>query len=98
MTLQQEAYRRIDKLSDEGVRLLISIIDNIQDLSISGFRQADKSIGEKQETSSDIVDTINTDTLDSMTKKENKQLFFQSAGKMKIDSGAIRDLRERSKS
>ena len=44
----------------------------------------------------DIVDTIDIDAIKSMTKAEKKQLFMQSAGKMKIDSDAIHDLRERS--
>ena len=38
MTLQQEAYKRIDKLSDDGIRLLINIIDNIQVMSVLGFK------------------------------------------------------------
>lgn len=95
MTLQQEAYERIDKLSDDGIRLLINIIDNIQVMSVSGFKRKEGSDANRDD-SSDIVDTLNVESLGSLTKKEKKELFLKSAGKMRIDSHAIQELRERS--
>jgi len=95
MTLQQEVYSRIDKLSDEGIRLLISIIDNIQSLSATGFKREEKT-SEISNNGADIVESLDVNSLDNMTKEEKKHLFMQSAGKMRIDSDAIRSLRERS--
>lgn len=45
---------------------------------------------------SDIVDLLNQDEIQSMTKEEKKQLFLRSGGRMQIDADAIRELRERS--
>ena len=95
MTLQQEVYKRIDKLSDEGIRLLINIIDNMQVMSVSGFKREEDSEA-NDDGNSDIVDTLNVESLGSMSKKEKKELFIKSAGKMRIDSHAIHELRERS--
>ncbi len=38
MTLQQEAYRRIDEMTDDGIRELIDIIDKVKTMSVTGFK------------------------------------------------------------
>ena len=39
MTLQQEAYSRIDQMTDDGIRVLIDIIDKMRTVSIIGFKE-----------------------------------------------------------
>jgi len=43
MTLQQEAYRRIDKMTDDGIRKLIDIIDKMKMMSVTGFEGVNES-------------------------------------------------------
>lgn len=38
MTLQQEAYRRIDEMTDDGIRILIDMIDKMKIVSVTGFK------------------------------------------------------------
>lgn len=83
MTLQQEAYRRIDEMTDDGIRKLIDIIDKMKTVSVAGF----KDVNESTSTVSENV---------PMTKAEKKQRFMQSAGKIQIDAEAVSQLRERS--
>lgn len=103
MTLRQEAYKRIDQMSEAGIRFFINIFDSLQTMSIMDFKTQEKSDTENKtvvqpiETAeSDIVDTLNPEVIEHMTKEEKKKLFLQSAGRMKIDANAIRELRERS--
>ncbi len=35
MTLRQEAYKRIDQMTDDSIRVLIDIIDNMQTVSVT---------------------------------------------------------------
>ncbi|NDO50678.1 hypothetical protein FMM75_15185 [Lachnospiraceae bacterium MD335] len=83
MTLQQEAYRRIDEMTDDGIRILIDIIDKMKIVSVTGFKDVNKS-------TSAVSENI------PMTKAEKKQRFMQSAGKIQIDAEAVSQLRERS--
>lgn len=83
MTLQQEAYRRIDEMTDDGIRILIDMIDKMKIVSITGF----KDVNENTSTISENI---------PMTKAEKKQRFMQSAGKIQIDAEAVSQLRERS--
>ena len=83
MTLQQEAYTRIDQMTDDGIRVLIDIIDKMRTVSVIGFKDSKATISAPQ-----------TDA--SMTKAEKKERFIQSAGKIKVDAAAVSDLRERS--
>lgn len=43
MTLQQEAHRRIDEMTDDGVRKLIDIIDKMKMASVTGFKNVNES-------------------------------------------------------
>ena len=83
MTLQQEAYRRIDEMTDDGIRILIDMIDKMKIVSVTGFKDVNKS-------TSAVSENI------PMTKAEKKQRFMQSAGKIQIDAEAVSQLRERS--
>ena len=94
MTLQQQAYSKIDQMSDEGIKLFLDLIDKIQQMSISGFKQEKKA--DTPEKSQDIVDTVDLSSLETMTKEEKKLFFLKSAGNMKIDGAAVRDFHERS--
>lgn len=83
MTLQQEAYKRIDQMTDDGIRVLIDMIDTMKTVSVIGFKENDKRISASSQN-------------DSMTKAEKKKRFLQSAGSIKINPDAIQELRERS--
>lgn len=69
MTLQQEAYRRIDEMTDDSIRKLIDIIDKM--MSITGVEGVNESTSVVSENA-------------PMTKAEKKQSFMQSDGKIKI--------------
>lgn len=83
MTLQQEAYRRIGEMTDNGIRKLIDIIDKMKTMSVTGFKDLDEN-------------TLTVSENVPMTKSEKMQCFMQSAGKIQIDAEAVRQLRERS--
>lgn len=83
MTLRQEAYSRIDQMTDDGIRVLIDIIDKMKTVSVIGFK--DNKVA---------VSNLPVDT--EMSKEQKKRLFMQSAGKVKVDANAINELRERS--
>ena len=44
MTLQQEAYKRIDQMTDDGIRVLIDLIDKMKTVSIIGFKDNEVSV------------------------------------------------------
>ena len=83
MTLRQEAYSRIDQMTDDGIRVLIDIIDKMKTVSVISFKD------NKVAVSNSPVDT-------AISKEHKKRLFMQSAGKVKVDANAINELRERS--
>ena len=110
MTLQQEAYSKIDQLSDDGLRALMDMIDTIRFMSVSGFK---KTI-EEDNTDFNLKGKNETEELelfpdrsiavfpeeDDDTKKmrlERRKEFMASAGKIDIDEDAIALFRERSK-
>lgn len=80
--LQQEAYKRIDEMTEDGVRMLIDIIDKMRVVSVVGFK-----------TDSSKLDV--EDNSIELSKEEKKKQFMESAGKIDIDGDAIWDLRER---
>ncbi|MCR4717344.1 MAG: hypothetical protein K5656_09190 [Lachnospiraceae bacterium] len=69
-------------MTDEGIRVLIDIIDKMQTVSLIGFKNTIKE------------DSVSYDA--AITKDDKKQRFIQSAGTIQIDTGAVNDLRERS--
>lgn len=77
MTLQQEAYRRIDEMTDDGIRELIDIIDKMKTMSVTGFKDLDEN-------------TLTVSENVPMTKSEKMQRFMQSAGKIQIDAEVVR--------
>ena len=83
MTLQQEAYRRIDEMTDDSIRKLIDIIDKMKMMSVTEFEGVNESTSAVSENA-------------PMTKAEKKQCLMQSAGKIQIDTEAISQMRERS--
>ena len=83
MTLQQEAYSRIDQMTDDGIRVLIDIIDKMKTVSVIGFKDNKVAVSNSPE-----------DT--KMSKEQKKRIFMQSAGKVKVDANAVNELRERS--
>lgn len=80
MTLQQEAYRRIDEMTGDGIRKLIDII-KMKTVSVTGFKDVNKS-------------TLTVSENIPMTKAEKKLRFMQSAGKIQIDAKAANQLRK----
>lgn len=81
MTLQQEAYRRIDEMTGDDIRKLIDIIDKMKTVSVTGFKDVNKS-------------TLTVSENIPMTKAEKKQRFMQSAGKLQIDAEAVSQLKK----
>lgn len=81
MTLQQEAYRRIDEMTGDDIRKLIDIIDKMKMVSVTGFKDVNKS-------------TLTVSENIPMTKAEKKQRFMQSAGKLQIDAEAVSQLKK----
>lgn len=81
MTLQQEAYSRIDQMTDDGIRVLIDMIDKMKTVSVTGFKNTGV-------TDSNVNKEI--------SRAEKKKRFMQSAGKIKVDANSVNELRERS--
>jgi len=81
MTLQQEAYSRIDQMTDDGIRVLIDMIDKMKTVSVTGFKNTGV-------TDSNVNKEI--------SRAEKKRRFMQSAGKIKVDANSVNELRERS--
>lgn len=71
MTLQQEAYSRIDQMTDDGIRVLIDMIDKMKTVSVIGFKNTSV-------TDSNVNKEI--------SRAEKKKRFMQSAGKIKVDA------------
>lgn len=82
MTLQQEAYSRIDQMTDDGIRVLIDIIDKMKTVSVIGFKN-------------NKVDVSNLSLDTKILKEQKKRNFMQSAGKINVDVNAVNELRER---
>lgn len=71
MTLQQEAYSRIDQMTDDGIRVLIDMIDKMKIVSVTGFKN------------NGVIDSnVNKE----ISRAEKKRRFMQSAGKIKVDA------------
>ena len=83
MTLQQEAYSRIDQMTDEGIRVLIDMIDKMKTVSVMGFKDSAKD---------PMVVSNNIE----MSKAEKKKQFLKSAGKIRVDANAVEELRKSS--
>ena len=81
MTLQQEAYSRIDQMTDDGILVLIDMIDKMKTVSVTGFKNTGV-------TDSNVNKEI--------SRAEKKRRFMQSAGKIKVDANSVNELRERS--
>ena len=104
MTLQQEVYSKIDKLSDDGIRVLIDMIDSIELMSDSGFKRlsATQNINTAQNNDVEmfpvrpVVELVEEDEDTKKARAERKKNFLASAGKVDIDEDAIRLFRERS--
>lgn len=71
MTLQQEAYSRIDQMTDDGIRVLIDMIDKMKTVSVIGFKNTSV-------TDSNVNKEI--------SRAEKKRRFLQSAGRIKVDT------------
>ena len=81
MTLQQEAYSRIDQMTDDGIRVLIDMIDKMKTVSVTGFKN---------------TGVIDSNVNKEISRAEKKRRFIQSAGKIKVDANSVNELRERS--
>jgi len=81
MTLQQEAYSRIDQMTDDGIRVLIDMIDKMKTVSVTGFKNTGV-------TDSNVNKEI--------SRAEKKRRFMQSVGRIKVDANSVNELRERS--
>lgn len=71
MTLQQEAYSRIDQMTDDGIRVLIDMIDKMKTVSVIGFKNTSV-------TDSNVNKEI--------SRAKKKRRFLQSAGRIKVDA------------
>ena len=80
MTLQQEAYSRIDQMTDDGILVLIDMIDKMKTVSVTGFKN---------------TGVIDSNVNKEISRAEKKRRFMQSAGKIKVDANSVNELRER---
>ena len=80
MTLQQEAYSRIDQMTDDGIRVLIDMIDKMKTVSVTGFKN---------------TGVIDSNVNKEISRAEKKRRFMQSAGRIKVDANSVNELRER---
>lgn len=71
MTLQQEAYSRIDQMTDDGIRVLIDMIDKMKTVSVTGFKN---------------TGVIDSNVNKEISRAEKKRRFMQYAGKIKVDA------------
>ena len=71
MTLQQEAYSRIDQMTDDGILVLIDMIDKMKTVSVTGFKN---------------TGVIDSNVNKEISRTEKKRRFMQSAGKIKVDA------------
>ena len=81
MTLQQEAYSRIDQMTDDGIRVLIDMIDKMKTVSVTGFKN---------------TGVTDSNVNKEVSRTEKKKRFMQSAGRIKVDANSVNELRERS--
>ena len=81
MTLQQEAYSRIDQMTDDGIRVLIDMIDKMKTVSVTGFKN---------------TGVTDSNVNKEVSRTEKKKRLMQSAGKIKVDANSVNELRERS--
>ena len=76
------------------------MVDVVADGVVSSERSDDgKTLGAEvsdSESKVEFIDSLNIDDMRKMSKDEKKALFFKSGGKMKLDTKAIYDMRERS--
>lgn len=76
------------------------MVDVVVDGVVSSERSDDgKTLGAEvsdSESKVEFIDSLNIDDMRKMSKDEKKALFFKSGGKMKLDTKAIYDMRERS--
>ena len=110
MTLQQEAYKKIDQLSDEGIKALMDMIDTISFMSVYGFKKSafDKNtenvsnegrkevMAEEQFPARPVVELPEEDANTKKLRADRKKEFMDSAGKIDIDEEAICEFRKRS--
>lgn len=71
MTLQQEVYSRIDQMTDDGIRVLIDMIDKMKTVSVTGFKN---------------TGVIDSNVNKEISRAEKKRRFMQSAGRIKVDA------------
>ena len=81
MTLQQEAYSRIDQMTDDGIRVLIDMIDKMKTVSVIGFKN---------------TSVTDSNVNKEVSRTEKKRRFLQFARKIKVDANSVNELRERS--
>ena len=72
MTLQQEAYSRIDQMTDDGIRVLIDIIDKMKTVSVIGFKD------NKVAVSNSPIDTA----ISKERKKTGKMNYHSSPSRL----------------
>ncbi|MCR5728149.1 MAG: hypothetical protein K6G24_11870 [Lachnospiraceae bacterium] len=69
-------------MTDDGIRVIIDMIDKMKTVSVIGFKENEVSISITQSS-------------DPMSKAEKKRRFMQSAGKINVDANAVNELREK---
>ena len=74
MTLQQEAYSRIDEMTDDGIRLLIDMIDKMKTVSITGFKDGLESVSmTKEEKKQRFIQSAGKIQVDEKVVKELRE-------------------------
>lgn len=85
MTLQQQAFQKIEQLPDDTVRVLIELIDKM-------------IVVNKPTATLSVVETKTTDSAKAADDSDGRwrTLLFDSIGKVEVDEDAYWNLREKS--
>lgn len=97
MTLQQQAYNRIDRMSEDGIRVVLDFMDRFEDVRLFNADEMDGISAFDEEKSDDFlnaIDLLTPERVAKMNKAEKKELFLHSGGKIDIDEDAVNMLRE----
>ena len=102
MTLQQQAFQKIEQLPDENIRVLIELMDVFfgekkSALSLDVEKKANDrdALANKSSVNAENIEVVPPVSDEDAAEKWRKR-FFATAGKIEVDEDAYRQLRERS--
>lgn len=103
MTLRQQAYREIDRMSEDGLRFFLDMFGRIGKVQFFSSDELESDaeadvvrLDEGEDDFLKIIDSLTSTDIAGMTKADKKKLFFESGGKLDYDEDAYWAMRERS--